>query len=670
MAYNTGNPPGSTSPKDLIDNAEDLDFLMTGIGASHPNRLGVPLKSWKGMEGEHNADQIRREAEFDADQSRRESEFDDDQTRRESEFDIDQDNRELQFNNFMDASGYEPPIPYAPGILLDRTTKTVSYLGNEYRAKGSFIPMTTSTWAVDEVKLKLVGDDSLRQEQANSSNPEKGSAMLGRGVVSVDGIQLLLSQPRRADLRFQVRGYHVGSLSGGGTFYWDASRARNTHNGSTIISPTVPWDGTTGTLAAFLLGTGETAVAVPGCFVRTKTPYSVEFFGAVGDGVTDDTVAIQAAMDACAWRTLLFPKPSVFYRITSTLRLSLGITLKGEFASTENVVLTNQQGIKFEGTGFLFSTNSVYGVGGGVCVAIEGMVLDGNAKANGGIFSAIQRLKIVGNIFRGFDAAVFLTAYAISGVVENLLTHNYFVSNNHGITGTRSANWSSANRNTDGVVSENWFVTNAQAGIDIDGSYGWAITDNHFYSGGLCPYNIRLSGFGCDITGNYGEKAATTNIEFTASSGDAFTTISGNRIFVMANGFGITVGTTVVSGTDGIIVDGNIVSATGSPANSTGIAVVGSYRVFNGFHNNFVRGVTTRYVLSNAGGSISVAGQNNAGNFGIQGYNNLELMGGAWNSIHLVMGSNHIWVDSVGRLRIKNSSPTSDTDGTIVGAQS
>jgi len=43
--------------------------------------------------------------------------------------------------------------------------------------------------------------------------------------------------------------------------------------------------------------------------------------------------------------------------------------------------------------------------------------------------------------------------------------------------------------------------------------------------------------------------------------------------------------------------------------------------------------------------------------------------GGAWNTAHLVMGTYHFWVDAVGRLRVKVSTPTSDTDGTIVGTQ-
>ena len=43
--------------------------------------------------------------------------------------------------------------------------------------------------------------------------------------------------------------------------------------------------------------------------------------------------------------------------------------------------------------------------------------------------------------------------------------------------------------------------------------------------------------------------------------------------------------------------------------------------------------------------------------------------GGAWNTAHFVMGPYHLWVDSTGDLRIKSSTPTSDTDGTVVGTQ-
>ena len=42
---------------------------------------------------------------------------------------------------------------------------------------------------------------------------------------------------------------------------------------------------------------------------------------------------------------------------------------------------------------------------------------------------------------------------------------------------------------------------------------------------------------------------------------------------------------------------------------------------------------------------------------------------GIWNGTPLQMGSYHLWVDATGDLRIKNSFPTSDTDGTVVGTQ-
>ena len=46
-----------------------------------------------------------------------------------------------------------------------------------------------------------------------------------------------------------------------------------------------------------------------------------------------------------------------------------------------------------------------------------------------------------------------------------------------------------------------------------------------------------------------------------------------------------------------------------------------------------------------------------------------KLSGATWNGNHPVLGQYHIWVDSTGDLRIKNSPPTTETDGTIVGTQ-
>ena len=146
MTHNTGNPIGSTSPKDLSDNTRRLDYLCLGPNHSYLDRQGVPRKSWKGMEEGFSADQTARQDQFAA---------------------------------FLDSSGFEAPVEYASGIVLCRATQTLTYLGKEYRVKSDYLPLTTTDWINDEVKLKLIGDDSLRQEVASAIDPSKGAGMVG-----------------------------------------------------------------------------------------------------------------------------------------------------------------------------------------------------------------------------------------------------------------------------------------------------------------------------------------------------------------------------------------------------------------------------------------------------------------------------------------------------------
>lgn len=63
---------------------------------------------------------------------------------------------------------------------------------------------------------------------------------------------------------------------------------------------------------------------------------NVRDFGAIGDGVTDDTAAIQAAV--ATGRAVFFPKPAVNYLISASLTLKQAQLIYGETKSTETSV--------------------------------------------------------------------------------------------------------------------------------------------------------------------------------------------------------------------------------------------------------------------------------------------------------------------------------------------
>lgn len=144
MRYNTGNPvepSGSSDPRDLYDTSAIADLLVNGPLGEYLSRLGVPLKSWRGIM--------------------------------------------QQVTDHLIAQGYESVfLAYAAGVVVQRQTQLVQKDGELYRVKFSAdIPLTlTGVWATDAAKLQAVGDVVLRQQLASST----GATKVGRGAGTVE----------------------------------------------------------------------------------------------------------------------------------------------------------------------------------------------------------------------------------------------------------------------------------------------------------------------------------------------------------------------------------------------------------------------------------------------------------------------------------------------------
>ena len=121
-----------------------------------------------------------------------------------------------------------------------------------------------------------------------------------------------------------------------------------TMSGNIVFAPNQPL----GTIQFLQAGTGAVTRTVTS---KLQDTISVKDFGAVGDGVADDTVAIQAAINAADGATVLLPAGT--YKITSTL----------SFTPTSG---TFEKSIRLVGEGMLSSVIDTR-VAGGAAIAIE-----------------------------------------------------------------------------------------------------------------------------------------------------------------------------------------------------------------------------------------------------------------------------------------------------------
>lgn len=144
----------------------------------------------------------------------------------------------------------------------------------------------------------------------------KGSPV--RAVSTIAALKALVVTSIPDGFQVHVQSFATSGDGGGGIFAYDSTSAE-TDNGGTVIAPTS--------------GSGKWLRVYSG-------PLNVKWFGAKGDGATNDKTAFQAAIDATPTDgSLLVPKTSTYYKIGTAVGVQItitkGISIYGETRSTK-----------------------------------------------------------------------------------------------------------------------------------------------------------------------------------------------------------------------------------------------------------------------------------------------------------------------------------------------
>lgn len=143
---------------------------------------------------------------------------------------------------------------------------------------------------------------------------------------------------------------------------------------------------------ASIIATGAAGtVSITGA-VNGSGVLDVRTFGAVGDGVTDDTAAVQRALNA--GQRVSFGGPPNVYAVTNTITIPSSRTLEGAQATVRRKA----------GSGAFDIFQNSDQVGGNQDISIVGLIVDGNAAADGldptvpaDRFSGISFVGVTGN---------------------------------------------------------------------------------------------------------------------------------------------------------------------------------------------------------------------------------------------------------------------------------
>lgn len=247
------------------------------------------------------------------------------------------------------------------------------------------------------------------------------------------------AQPIRTVGGYFSRNGSPGNLYTGANGYSITVRNRNQVFVFSALDQATAPDATPGADVTFIqAGTGAVTRTMQD---KARETVSANDFGAVGDGVADDTAAIQAALDACAGTGKCVELKNGTYKVTTMLLVPSNTGLVGDLSGTiyapaasfNNTTLTRYlvNGTVINLSGQLsspFTPNTNQRISG-IRIAsevLEGRLVDAIVARN------CSRVRVCGNEITGFPVGCGIRASTLTGtsfLTQNFI-HNFYDNRN------------------------------------------------------------------------------------------------------------------------------------------------------------------------------------------------------------------------------------------------